>query len=218
MDENMMNNIDTEKRSSGKINKTWRYSEQMSKHVVEHTISVHGNRFTHVSQVNETSKAMKKRSDISLQNIRSVSSYYGYSRNMAAVIALALLATIFLIAGIVIATSEGVMIVLAIMLALAILFGVLAYSVYNKKKPSFVLQLETYEDAKYVINEKIAHGNTIVDFGKKKISNKLLFLMIILPPVGLCYLLFKSNKSRKYKFQMDSDVGYDIVNTLGDLI
>ena len=220
MYENMINNteLNTEKKTSGKINKTWHYAEKMNKHVVEHTISVNGNRLTHVSEVNELSQAMKQRSDISLKNLRAVSSYYGFSRNLVAVIILALLAAAFLIIGFALMDSAGFGIFL-VMFVFAAIFGVIAYILYTIKKPSFVLQIETYDNAKYVVDERLAYGNTSISFGKKKLSYKQILIMVIIPIIGICYLLFRSKKKgNKYKFMMDPETGHDIINTLGELI
>lgn len=222
MYENMMNTteVNTEKTSSGKIHKTWHYAEKVNKHVVEHTIAVHGNRLTHIAEVNELSQAKKERSDISLKNLRSVSSYYGYSRNLVAVIVLGLISLFFLIMSFSMLGGEGGFGIFAVMFIVAAIFGVIAYLLYTIKKPSFVLQIETYDKARHVMHEKISHGSVGVSFAQQKLSYPQIALMIIIWPIGLIYLLTRTKRKggNKYKFMMDVETGHDIIDTLGELI
>ena len=205
--------------SSRKLNKTWVYSEKLNKHTVHHTLSVQGDRLTHVSEVKEAARAMKQRSDIRLSDVRTVNSYYGLSRNLIGVIILGILSAMCLFGAIAIMAEEGGIAGGLVVLVLAAGFAGLAYLLFKRIKPAFVLEIEMYVKARKVIREKFSYGSAAINFTKKKITPTELAVMIIIWPIGLIYLLRHAKKgSVKYKFIMDPETGNDIVNTLGEYL
>ena len=62
--------------------KTWEYTEIANKHVINHTITLTKDRFTHESKINEAAQEMRQRTDVSLKNVNSVNTYYGLTRNI----------------------------------------------------------------------------------------------------------------------------------------
>lgn len=200
MEDNMFVNTDTvneEKKPSG-FAKTWEYTEKLNKHSIHHTLSVNSDRLTHISEVREAAQAMRQRRDIKLSDVRAVHTYYGMSRNIPLVILLAVLAVFSLIIGIVSMADEGFTVVSLLMILLCGGLGFLAYWVYTKVKPSFVLEIDMYIPANKVLSESFSYGNASLNFGKKGI-----------------FARFKANKN---KFIMDSATGNDIVDTLGEYL
>ncbi len=194
--------------------KTWTYSEKNNKHVTHHTITVTKDRFTHEAEVKETSQAMRQRTDLSLKNVNSVSTYYGLSRNMKLFGLLVLAAAILVIlAFIQLIEKDGGAAVPIVMILIAATLGVLAYFVYKKVKPSFILELETYVPNSTMKNSVFSYGNATVDFSKKKHS--IFFYLLVFPAL---FSLLASNKSNKYAFVMEPEVGHDIVDTIGPFL
>ena len=216
MEEIVMENIVPKE----KFSKTWNYVEKQNRHVTHHTISICGKRFSHQAEVREASQAMKQRTDFNLDNVKSVNSYYGLSRNMAAVIICALIAVIAIVAAIGVfagsaASGEEEMAPVAfVFVIIAALFGVLAFFIYKKIKPAFILEIETVIPMGQIVSNRFAYGSATVDFGKKKHSPIFYLFLIVCFPVGIIYLLTK-NKSNKYIFEMDEATGMEIVDTIG---
>jgi len=196
--------------------KNWYYTEKNNKHVTYHTISVNKDKFTHISEIKEASQAMRQRTDINVKNVNSVSSYYGLSHNLSGAILCVVFAILSLFAAVF--SFLGKVAVLGIILiVVAALLGVLAYFVYKKIKPTFVLEIETIVQNGTLKKNSLAYGNAVVDTSKKHHSFFFYLLLVIVFPVGIIYLLSRS-KGNKYKFEMDPAVGNEIVDTIGELL
>ena len=196
--------------------KTWKYSEKNNKHVTHHTITVSKERFTHEAEIKEASQAMRQRSDFSVKNVNFVNTYYGLSRNIKLVFILVLATFCLVVMGFSRLFSRnriGSAAFPVIMILIGVALGVLAYFVYKKVKPTFILEIETYIPNSVIRNNAFQYGNATVDFSKKKHS--ILHYVLVFP--ALFSLLTKS-KSNKYVFVMDPEIGNDIVNTLGPFL
>ena len=196
--------------------RTWNYSEKNNKHVTYHTITVNKKRFTHEAEVKEAAQAMRQRTDISLNNISAVSTYFGLSRNIVAVVLCVIFAVLSLVLGIV-GFSKDVAVLGVIGLILFIGLLIIAYFVYKMIKPAFVLELETYIPQSTLRKHSLSYGNASVDFSKKKHSPVFYVFLVVFFPAGIIYLLTRGNKN-KYKFVMDPEVGNNIVDTIGPLL
>lgn len=185
--------------------KTWSYTEKTRKHTVHHTISVTKDRFTHESQVDELSQKMRQRSDVRLDNVNAVHTYFGYKRNILAIILCVLFAIasfIFMIHHFV-SEQTGFGFVFLILL---VAFSLIIYFLF-KKRPSFVLEFETVIPYGTLCAKKLAHGNpTIIDLGNKK-RNPILAL--------ITWPLHFFARSGVYKLEMPIEVGNEIVDTIG---
>lgn len=200
--------------------KTWSYSEKTSKHTTHHTISVTKERFTHEAQIKESSKAMRQRTDLSLKNVNSVYSYFGYSKNIIGAVILAIIALVSLIGGFAsIANNTAIGVVLIIV---ALLFAVLAVIVYRRLKPAFILEIETVIPSGTLKQSKLSYGSASLDLSKTKHSPLFYLLLIVAWPVGIIYLIYRllltPGKSNKYRFLMDAEVGNEIVDTIGAML
>ena len=199
----------------GTASKTWQYTEQTNKHTTHHTITLTKQRFTHEAQIKEAGQAMRQRTDLSLKEVNSVSTYFGLSRNLVATILMVVLAVISVAAAIILLANEAPAVVGIIFFVLAILFGVVAFLIYKKIKPSFTLEIETIIRNGLLKKATLSYGNATVNLDKKKPSPIACLFMIIIFPVGIIYLLTRNNKGGKYKFIMDPEVGNEIVDTIG---
>ncbi len=182
--------------------KTWQYNEVTNKHVTHHTITLTKDRFTHEAQINETAQAMRQRTDVSLKNVNSVNTYYGLSRNVIGAVIAGVMAALFFIIAIIGLTGETKAIGI-VGLVFSLGFALIAYLIFKKIKPSFVLEIETIINNGILSSTSLAYGNATVNLGKKK---------------GLLSFLFKRKRSNKYKFEMDPVVGNDIVDTIGPFL
>ena len=201
---------------TGKQNaKVWEYSEQTNKHTTYHTIIVTKQRFTHEAQIKDAGQAMRQRTDLSLKEVNSVSTYFGLSRNLVATILMALLAALFLVVAIAALATDSSVAIAVVMLVLAILFVVLAILIYKKIKPSFTLEIETIIRNGLLKQSTLSYGNTAVTLDKKKPSLLTYLFMTVVFPIGIIYLLTRKSKGGKYKFIMAPEVGNEIVDTLG---
>lgn len=216
-----MNEIINEVKNtdSEKLCKEWHYTEKTNKTTTYHTLSVKGKKFSHVSEIKEASLTMRQRTDFNLDNVRSINSYYGLTRNMASVILCAIIAVIALIAAIAMFAAKSVVVVAVVMLVIAALFAFIAYLNYKNIKPTFTLEIETVVPMGQIATNSFAYGNANVNFGGKgnKISLGKAIMKIIFLPFTIIGSIFKSN-ANKYKFEMDPEVGLDIVDTLGDYL
>ena len=219
MDENMNYGQDAVVETP-KFSKTWTFSEKINKHQVHHTLSVEGNRLTHISEVNEVRQQKKERSDIKLSNVRAVHSYYGLSRNILAVIIMAILAFVSFV-GAVATFAEGDEDTIAVGIVFLLIaggLGFLAYWFFKRIKPAFVLEIEMVERANRVFAEKFAYGSSGISFSKKKLDPITLLIMVVIFPIGLVYLIKNFKGGNKYKFIMDPETGHEIVDTLGEYL
>ena len=193
--------------------KTWAYSEKNNKHVTHHEIAITKNRFSHTSEIKEVKQAMKTRTDINIKNVHSVNTFYGLSRNVIAPILLAILAVACIALAFIIKGTAA----LAIFLVLAVLFAGFAIFIFTRIKPSFYLEINTIIPNGTCSSDSLAYGNANVNVGKKRHSILFYLLLIVFFPIGIIYLL-KGKKSNKYKFMMDPEVGYEIVDTIGPML
>lgn len=196
--------------------KTWAYSEKNNKHVTKHKITVTKNRFTHEAEISEAAQAMRQRVDISLKNVTSVNAYYGLSRNIRAVIILVLLAVVSLIGGAVAMFSGKALVGIGVaVIVLAALFGFIAWLVYRKIKPAFVLEIDTVLPAGTVKSNALEYGSASTKIGKKRHSLIFYLFLIVFWPLGVLYVLTHRSKGNKYVFEMSPEVGNEIVDTIG---
>ena len=196
--------------------RTWNYTEKTNKHVTHHTITVNKKRFTHEAEIKEASQAMRQRTDISLNNVSAVSTYYGLSRNLAAVMICIAFAVAFFILGIVGFVKEAAVLGVIGLILFALML-VIAYFVYKMIKPAFVLELETYIPQSTLRKHSLSYGSASIDFSKKKHSVIFYVFLIVFFPIGIIYLLTRNTKT-KYKFVMEPEVGNNIVDTIGPLL
>lgn len=181
--------------------KTWQYKEITNKHVTNHTITLTKDRFTHESQINEAAQAMRQRTDVSLKNVNSVSTYFGLTRNIIGAIIAGIFSLLFFVVSIIgFSNDTTVLGIIGLVLCFGLAF--VAYLVYKKIKPSFVLEIQTIINNGILDTTSLSYGNATMNLSKKK---------------GI-FSLFKRNKSNKYKFEMDPAVGNDIVDTIGPFL
>ena len=173
-----------------------------NKHVTHHTITLTKDGFTHESEIKETAQAMRQRTDLSLKNVNSVTTYYGMSRNIIGTIILALLSVLFVIVAIVGFANDTAAVGVVGLIA-SIIMALVAYLIFKRIKPSFILEIETIITNGILKTTSLSYGNATIDLGKKK---------------GIFSFLFKRNKSAKYKFEMDPAVGNSIVDTIGPFL
>ena len=195
--------------------KSWSYSEKAAKHTIYHTISVSKERFTHEQQIKEASQAMRKRTDVSLKNVNSVSSSFGLQRNIKATVILAVLAALAFFIGLIqLFDSTGFGIVLIIS---AVILGALAFLIYRKVKLTFMLEIETVHTGN-LKQSGLSYGNTEIDFGKSKHSLLFYLALIVIFPLGIIYLITTTKSNNIYKFEMDAEIGNEIVDTVGAML
>lgn len=187
--------------------KSWNYSEKVGNHTIEHTISISKERFTHESQIKESTQAMRQRTDVSLKNIYSVNSYYGFSRNAKGTFILIMLAGACLMTSIS-AFVESIIELGFILLLLGIGFSVLAFLTYRKIKLAFILEFETIINNGTIKQCGLSYGNASINLNNK---GPKFFLF------RFFYNIFH-RKGRKYKFIMDEQVGNEIVDTIGVML
>ena len=216
MEEIIMENIVPSKE---KFTKTWNFVEKQNRHVTHHTFSICGKRFTHQAEIKEASQAMKQRTDFNLDNVKTVNSYYGLSRNIALVVILAVIAAfalIFALVGIGTGGEEAAPVSI-VFIIIAALLGVVAFLVYKKIKPAFILEIETVIPKGQIVSNRFAYGSATINFGKKKLNPIFYLFLIVCFPIGIIYLL-THNKSNKYIFEMDEATGMEIVDTIGEYL
>ena len=205
------------------VTKTWNYVEKQKRHVTHHSITLTGKRFSHAAEVREAGQAMKQRTDLNLENVKAVNSYYGLSRNIAAVIILAILAFVAFfgaLAMVQVAIDEWdseMEPAAFLFFIIPVLFIIFACNAYKKVKPAFILEIETVVPMGQVVSNRFAYGTATVDFSKKKHDVLLYVFLIVCFPIGIIYLLSKS-KNNKYIFEMDEATGMEIVDTIGALL
>lgn len=159
---------------------------------------------------------MRQRTDFSVKNVNSVNTYYGLSRNIKLVFILAFATFCLVVMGFSRLFSRnriGGAAFPVIMILIGVALGVLAYFVYKKVKPTFILEIETYLPNSVIRNNAFQYGNATVDFSKKKLS--ILHYILVFPAL---FSLLKKSKSNKYVFVMEPEIGNDIVNTLGPFL
>ena len=200
----------------GQLYKEWNYTEKTNKTVTYHTLAIKGKKFSHVAEIKEASLTMRQRTDFNLDNVRSVTSYYGLTRNMASVIICAVIALIALIAAFPMLTGESTIFGI-IILAVAALFGFIAYLNYKNIKPTFTLEIETVVPMGQIATNSFAYGNANIGAKGGKFSIGKALIKLIFFPITILASIFKSNVN-KYKFEMDPEVGLDIVDTIGDYL
>ena len=196
--------------------KTWNYAEKLNKHTVHHTITVTKTRFTHEEELKEAAQASRTRTDVALKNVNRVNTYYGLSRNIKLVIILALIALFSFAFGIYSLIEESEIAVVAIFIVLALILALVAFLVFKKIRPAFILEIETVIRGQ-LYDTSYAYGSASVNFSKKKHSLFFYLFLVVVFPVGLFYLIFHSKKN-KYKFYMDPQVGNEIIDTIGPLL
>ena len=195
---------------TGKFQKTWHYTEKTKKHTINHTIILTKERYTHQTEINTASHAMKSRTDLSVKNVHSVHTFYGLSKNIGLAILMFVLAAIAVIAAIVtIGDSTGTGIVL---LLVGAIFGIIGYFVLRRIKPAFMLQINTVILGKMETNG-VSHGNISAAAGANASRGGGLFALI-----GNLFRSIFSFAKPKYKFEMPPEVGNDIVDTIGALL
>ena len=187
--------------ANGKFQKTWNYIEKTKKHTINHTIILTKDRYTHQTEINTASHAMKSRTDLRLKDVHSVDTFYGLSRNIGLAVLLFVVALLGLIGGII---AES----FAIGLVAALIFGGLGAWVLLRVKPAFMLQFNTIVLG-HLESNGVTHGNVSAAMGAKARAGGIF---------GLIGNLFRSIFGMfrpKYKFKMPPEVGYDIVDTIG---
>lgn len=200
--------------------RSWCYTEKHNKHITHHTLTIKGKRLTHTTEIKERARAMKSRKDINLENVVSVNTFYGMSRNFVAVVILALFTIAFVGAALCGRIESGEFGVLSIVcLVCAIIFFVLAIIVSRKVKPTFFLEIKTVYRGT-IQDHSVSYGNVVEE--KSGLAQQLIKFVIglVLLPLTILYLVIKSIFSGKAKhvFAMDHKTGMDIVNTIGDYI
>ena len=191
------------------VSKTWKYTETSNKVATHHTLSINGKRLTHIEESKDASHTSKLRTDISLDKVVSVSTYYGTKRNMTAVIFCAVIAFILFVIAMTSLMNEGVVFGI-IFLLFAVLFGYLAWLNYNNVKPSFALVIETLYPMGNLSNHNFSYGNPDFSFGSTT-SNSPFSAFI-----NSIKKLFKPKS--KYSFEMDAATGEEILNVLGEIL
>ncbi len=195
---------------TGKFQKTWHYTEKTKKHTINHTIILTKERYTHQTEINTASHAMKSRTDLSVKNVHSVHTFYGLSKNIGLAILMFILAVIAVIGAIAsFSDSTGLGIAL---LFVGVLFGVIGYFIYRRIKPAFMLQINTVILGKMETNG-VTHGNISAAAGVNASHGSGLFALI-----GNLFRSIFSFAKPKYKFEMPPEVGNDIVDTIGALL
>lgn len=192
------NNV-PEVSDDGKFQKTWNYIEKTKKHTINHTIILTKDRYTHQTEINTASHAMKSRTDLALKNVQSVETFYGISRNIGLAVLLFALAVIGLVLAF--AMDDG----LVLGLVMTLIFGGLGVLILLRVKPAFMLQFNTVG---HLESNGVVHGNVPAAMGAKARVGGLFGL------IGNLFGIFKP----KYKFEMSPEVGYEIVNTIGPFL
>lgn len=137
--------------------KEWSYTEKNEKCTIKHTLSLTKDRLVHRAENNESKQAVKQRTDIALRNVHSVNASYGYTRNLGLAVLLGILSFLALVGGIVCMTQELPAAIFVVLFVVAVGFGVGAYLVYRKVKPSFVLEICTIGT---ITSDLLAYGNS----------------------------------------------------------
>ena len=192
------------------IEKSWSYSEKTNKVETNHTISIKGNRFTHTAESKNFSNNVKYREDINLEHVYSVRSCYGQARNMLAVILLGILAAVALIASLVMFGDNDTTVVGVILILVAAGLGFLAYLMYKRIKPSFMLEINTVIPKGQLVSTNLMYGAPGVNFGPANPKN--IFAVLFAPLLNL----FKQRG--RYRFEMDPATGNDIIDTIGEML
>lgn len=203
------NNVPAEETAAeaspaGKFQKTWNYTEKTKKHTINHTIILTKERYTHQTEINTASHAMKSRTDLRLKDIHSVDTFYGLSRNIGLAILLFVIALFGLIGGIVI---EAVVVGLLI----ALIWAGLGVWVLLRVKPAFMLQINTIIRG-HIESNGVTHGNVSAAMGLKARAGG------IFGAIGHLFRSLFGIFRPKYKFKMPPEVGYDIVDTIGPFL
>ena len=194
--------------------KSWSFTEENKKHVTYHTFTIAGKRFSHQAEVREAAHSYRQRTDFNLDNVNSVNSYYGLSRNVVGTAILAILAVAGFAGGIYGLFSDMGPASFAI-LAVGALFALFSYLTYKNASPSFMLEIETVVPQGQLKKQSFAYGNADASFGKKGPGLIGGLFLLIFFPIGILYLISRSNKGNKYKFKMDEQTGLEIVDTIG---
>lgn len=200
--------------------KSWSYTEKHNKHVTHHTLTIKGKRLTHTAEIKERAKAMKSRKDINLENVVSVNTFYGMSRNFVAVVILSLITAICVgMALTCVAMTGGFGAAAIACLIGAAIFLILAIIVAKQVKPTFFLEIKTVYRGT-IQDHSVSYGNVIED--KTGLAQQLIKFVIglIFLPITIIYFIFKSafGSKAKHIFAMDHKTGMDIVNTIGEYI
>ncbi len=198
--------------------KTWHYSEKVNKHTKHHTLTISKDRITHQVDLNEHSQKMRHRTDIKFANVFAVRSYFGISKNIKAFIFFLLIA----LAGIALAITglaneENAL--LGSGIAAFVIFLIVAIIMFKKIKPAFMLEIQSYEPENPIKKNSLSYGSVKIDLSKKSPFLYYFLLVVFFIPFGLLYLLFfKGKGGTKYRFVMDEQIGFDVVDTVASIL
>lgn len=160
--------------------KTWSYTEKNEKNVIHHTLSLTKDRLIHRAESAQSKHSTKQRTDIALKNVHSVNASYGFARNVGLAIFLGVMSFIFLTAGIVL-FIKNITAIGAAALAVGVIFGIVAFFVYRKVKPSFVLEICTVGT---VTSDLLAYGNSVKSVTKQH-GRFPIFRLILIVALGV---------------------------------
>ena len=209
--------VETAPVDDGKLHKSWSFTEKfygIVKKEVAHKISIDGKRFSHTTETKTATTTVHSRDDFSLDNVYSVKSYYSVARNVAATVILAIFAVLSAITSIIMfAADDDTAVVGIILLVLAAIFGIAAYFIYKRIKPTFVLEIDAVIPKGQLVNNGLRYGNYIDQNSKKALT---IVLAILFLPIFIIVALVKPRG--KYRFEMDEATGKDIVDTIGQYI
>ena len=111
------------------------------------------------------------------------------------------------------AADDDTAVVGIILLVLAAIFGIAAYFIYKRIKPTFVLEIDAVIPKGQLVNNGLRYGNYIDQNSKKALT---IVLAILFLPIFIIVALVKPRG--KYRFEMDEATGKDIVDTIGQYI
>lgn len=192
-----------------KPTKSWSYTEKTRKVTTEHTLIVSEKRLSHLVEAKSAATTIRQRTDIRLDNVYSVKSGYAVAKNLTGIIVACVLALVSLITAIVMFANEstgfGV-----VLLVVAVIFGLIAFFISKRIKPSFVLEIDAVLPRGQLINNSYAYGNAPFRFGATTAA-------VAKKAVSFFRRLFGANGT-KYRFIMSPEVGNDIVDTIGEYL
>ena len=166
--------------------KVWHYTEKNEKNVIHHTLSLTKDRLIHRAESAQSKHSTKQRTDIALKNVHSVNASYGYARNVGLAMFLGIMSFLCLVAGIVL-FIKNIAAIGGALLGATVIFGIAAFLVYKKVKPSFVLEICTIGA---ITSDLLAYGNSVKSVTKQhgKFPFFRLFFIIALG-VGTFFLI-----------------------------
>jgi len=197
MEEFVKMQVPQEKAEPKRTYRVWHYKVEKNRHEIKHTICIHDGVFTHVTEMDELGQTMKQREDVRIEDVCSVTSYFGISRNIGLVILLGLLGVLGIVGGIVMMCMTAVKLGL-IALLFGLIMGGLAYLVFRCVRASFILEFDTVIPRGTLKNTELAYGNAVISTRRTRFSQFW--------------------RRRRYKLYMPVEVGNDIVESIGELL